>query len=450
MPVLILGGLLLSSCSVTKDYSRPEGVSEGIYRTYESQDSATLATLGWQEIFTDTILQNLIQEGIDHNYDLQKASARIGQARANYLQSRSALFPTLSLDGSLTLQSQSGGLSETAQLTAGSSWEIDLWGKLSSAKRASLNALLESEAYQRSVQTQLVADIASYYYTLLAYDARLVVVEQSLETYKEDAATMKILQEGNVVTGAAVVQSEANRYSAEVTLLELKQNIRETENSLCMLLGRVPSAVERSDIFSQSPAIDPALGVPALLLSYRPDVQEAEYALRYYTELVNVAKAYFYPSLLLTAQGGLSSADLTQLFDPSALFANVVGGLASPLFNHRANRQRLEVAQAQVEEYTAAFRQTVLTAGKEVSDALYRYQAAEERIAMRSQQVQYMEKAVDYTRELMQNTSTTNYTDVLTSEQSLLGAQLNTISDQLEKVLALIELYRSLGGGVER
>ena len=447
-PAVVLS-ILFYSCGTTRSYTRPEGITDGIYRGYEGQDTTTIASLSWKELFTDTILQRLIQEGIDNNYDMQIATARIKQANANFKQSKSVLFPTLSANADITLQTKGneGTWNESYSLSASSRWEIDVWGKLRSAKRASLNVLLESEAYKRSVQTQVLADIASYYYKLQVLDAQLKVVEQTLKTRKEDVEAMKVLKEANVVTGAAVVQSEANRYSSEVTLLELKQSIWEIENSMCILLGRAPGNVQRADLTKQNPGIDLKIGIPAQLLAYRPDVQEAEFALRYYAELTNVARAYFYPAISITAEGGLTNADISKLFDPSSVFANVVGGLTSPVFNQRANRQRLEVAKAKQEEYLAAFKSKVLNAGKEVSNALYDYKAAGDRIEMRKQQIFYLEKSVEYTKELLRNTSNTNYTDVLTSEQGLLSAQLNKISDEQQQLLSIVELYRSLGGG---
>jgi outer membrane protein, multidrug efflux system len=447
--IIITAGVLLTSCKITQPYQRPDISATGSYRDMDSQDTTTIATVPWKAMFSDTLLLALIQEGINNNLDLQVATARIKQAQANYRQGKAALWPSVSANASVTSYQQTWKQqsTQTYELSLSASWEAEIWGKLSSTKRAYLMALQKSEAYKRAVQTQLVADIATYYYTLLAYDAQLRVTEQSVENRKQDVEAMKLLKESNVVTGAAVVQSEANRYSAEVTIPDIKQSIKETENSISVLLGRNPGSIARTALDSQEIEIDLKPGLPLQLLANRPDVQEAEYDLRYYTEMTNVARAYFYPTLTITAEGGFSNTSLSQLFNTSSVFSNLVGGLAQPLFNQRLNKQRLEVAKAEQEEYLATFRQTLLSASQEVSNALYKYQTVSEKITIRAQQIAFLEKSVEYTQELLRYTSDINYTDVLTSEQSLLSAQLSSISDKQEQLEAVVTLYRSLGGG---
>lgn len=441
----------LAACKVTQNYQRPPGVVDNtLYRDINTTDTTTIAEIPWRQMFSDTLLQGLIAEGINNNYDLKIAVARIKQAQANLAQSKAAFFPSVQGHASGTVQkvaSTSFGNAEVYQLYGSASWEADIWGKLRSTKRAALAALLESDAYRKAVQTQLVSDIATSYYALLGYDAQLQVTLKTVENRKQDVETMKVLKASDVVTGAAVVQSEANRYSAEVTIPDLKQSIRETENALSVLLGRSPGAIVRDSLESQEVRTNLQTGVPAQLLANRPDVQEAEYQLRYYFEMTNVAKTYFYPSLTITAQGGLSNGSLSQLFSAASLFGNIVGGLTQPIYNQGLNKQRLNIAQAQQEEYIATYKKTLLGAGQEVSNALYDYQAASDKIKIRSTQIGFLEKSVDFTKELLKYTANTNYTDVLTSEQSLLAAKLNSVSDKLQQLQAVVELYRSLGGG---
>ena len=389
-------------------------------------------------MFSDTLLQALIQEGINNNLDLKVAVARIKSAAANARQSRLALLPAVDANATGTLQSVPStqfGFPEAYQLYISSSWEADIWGKLTSAKRASLALLLQSEAYKRAVQTQLVADIAINYYSLMAFDAQLQVTERTVDNRKKEVETMKALKESDVVTGAAVVQSAANRYSVEITIPDLKQNIRETENTLSILLGRNPDTVFRSTLEQQTIITNLATGVPAQLLANRPDVQQAEYQLRNSFELVNVARTYFYPSLTITASGGLSATSLSQLFNPVNFFANITGGLLQPVFEKGINKQRLAVALANQEENLNTFKKTILIAGQEVSNALYSYHAAVEKQSLRLQQIDNLQKSVDYTKQLLEYSSATNYTDVLTSEQSLLAAQLSSINDKLQQLI---------------
>ena len=302
-------------------------------------------------------------------------------------KARLAFLPVVDANATGTFQSVPStqfGFPQAYQLYVNSSWEADIWGKLSSAKRSSLALLLQSEAYKRAVQTQLVADIVTNYYSLIAYDAQLEITERTVDNSKKEVETMKALKESDVVTGAAVVQSAANRYSVEITIPDLKQNIRETENMLSVLLGTSPDTVVRSTLSQQAITTNLATGVPAQLLANRPDVLQAEFQLRSSFELVNVARTYFYPSLIITASGGFSATSLSQLFNPVSFFANITGGLLQPLFEQGINKQRLAIAQANQEESLNNFKKTMLVAGQEVSNALYSYRAAVEKQSLRS------------------------------------------------------------------
>lgn len=453
--VILAAATFVASCRVTKPYRQAEAVADSkLYRDSTSTDTTTMADLPWTQLFTDPHLQALIREGIANNLDLKIANARMDAAAANLRQSKQAFLPSVDATASVTQQkiaaSQGGNFitaNRTYQLYASASWEVDVWGKLRSTKRAYMAAFLQSDAYRRAVLTQLIANIASNYYALLAYDEQLKITRQTVENRKADVETMKTLKESDVVTGADVVQSEANRYSAEVTIPDLLQNIRETENTISVYLGRSPGAIERGVLADQSVNADLKTGLPAQLLANRPDVQQAEYQLRYYYELTNVARTYFYPSLSLTATGGLNGTTLDNYFDASHFFGNIVGSLTAPIFQQGQNKQRLRVAEANQQEYLVTYKKTLLTAGQEVTNALFDYNAAVDKAAIRGQQIAYLQKSVDYTKELLKYTSNTNYTDVLTSEQSLLSAQLNSISDKLQQLQAVVTLYRSLGGG---
>ncbi len=339
-----------------------------------------------------------------------------------------------------------GGAAHQYLLGLSSSWEADVWGKLRSTKRSYAASVMQSEAYRRVVQTQLIADIADNYYALLALDAQLAITRQTVQNRIRDVEVMKLLLEGDVVTGAAVVQSEANRYAAEVTIPDLQRSIREAENLLATLLGRAPGPVERGTLADQ-PA-PPALltGVPGQLLRNRPDVQQAEYTFEAAFEQTNAARTYFYPSFTVTANGGVTITTLERLFSPTAIFASLVGGLTQPVFNQGLNRLRLTRAQALQQEYLATYQQTMLTAGQEVSNALFSYQSATEKAQIRAQQLAALNKAVDYTQELLR-AGFANYTEVLTSQQALLQAQLNGVNDQLQQRQAVTDLYHALGGG---
>jgi multidrug efflux system outer membrane protein len=339
-----------------------------------------------------------------------------------------------------------GGAAHQYLLGLSSSWEADVWGKLRSTRRAYAASVLQSEAYRRVVLTQLIADIADNYYSLLALDAQLEITRQTVQNRIKDVETMKLLLEGDVVTGAAVVQSEAQRYAAEVTIPDLERNVREAENLLATLLGRVPGPIERGTLASQSPPPELLTGVPGQLLRNRPDVQQAEYAFESNFELTNAARTYFYPSFTITANGGLTSTTLSNLFSPDALFASIVGGLAQPIFSQGLNRARLRRSEGLQQEYLYTYQQTMFTAGQEVSNALFSYQSAADKKRIRAQQLAALNKSVDYTQELLR-AGFANYTEVLTAQQSLLQAQLNGVNDELQQRQAVTDLYHALGGG---
>jgi len=339
-----------------------------------------------------------------------------------------------------------GGASHQYLLGLSSSWEADVWGKLRSNRRAYAASVLQSEAYRRVVQTQLIADIADNYYSLLALDAQLEITRQTVKNRIQDVETMKLLLEGDVVTGAAVVQSEANRYAAEVTIPDLERSVREAENLLATLLGRVPAPIERGTLATQGPPPELLTGVPSQLLRNRPDVLQAEYAFESNFEFTNAARTYFYPSFTITANGGLTSTTIANVFSPSSVFASVVGGLAQPIFNQGLNRARLRRSEGLQQEYLYTYQQTMFMAGQEVSNALFSYQSAADKKRIRAQQLAALNLSVDYTQELLR-AGFANYTEVLQAQQSLLQAQLNSVNDELQQRQAVTDLYHALGGG---
>lgn len=450
--IIVFTGLALASCQVTRPYQQPVIQTENLFRDATATDTTTIADLHWREMFTDTSLQRLIAEGIAHNLDLQIAFTHIQQSQAYYLQSGAAFLPTLNANAGATLSKfskiQVAGVKNATQYQLGlsSAWEADIWGKLSSSKRAGLASLLQTESAARAVQTNLVSSIANYYYSLLALDRQLAITQQTVRNWDITVQTMQALKEAAIVTEAAVVQSQAQRYAAEVTIPDLKENIKETENALSILIGSSPAGIKRGTIADEQQVAVLQTGVPAQLLANRPDVQQAEQNFRYYFELTNVARTYFYPSLTITGSAGLSALSFGDLFRPGALAASIGAGLTQSIFNQRANKTRLEVARSQQQEALLNFQNTLLIAGQEVSDAMSLYQTALDKMSIRTNQLTALQKSVDYTQELLKN-SFANYTEVITARQSLLQAELGRVNDRLQQLQAVVNLYSSLGGG---
>lgn len=449
--------LVISSC-VTTRYERPDDIkTTELYRNNTSEDTTSMADLEWKQLFSDPILQDLIAKGLAQNLNLKQAIERINISQAYLKQSKMAFLPSLQLDITSTDAKQSEravnappGLlqltTHTNRIQLGTSWEADIWGKLRSAKRGAIANMLQSDASKRAIQTQLIVDIANTYYNLLAFDKQLKVAQETVEIRKRQVETLTALQESGKVTSAEVLQSEANQYAAEVMIPELQNQIWQAENLLNYLLARGPEQITRGTLDEQVIYTDLRLGVSSQLLKNRPDVQAAEYAFVSAFENTNVAKTYFYPSLTLTANGGFAAFKIQDLFSQS-VFYNIIGGLTQPIFNRGQNKARLRTAKADQQIAFYNFQDVILKSGMEVSNALFSYQNAVERETIRNRQIESLSVAVDNTRELISNRSGTNYTDVLSSEQNLIAAQMSGINDKLSQLQSVVNLYRALGGG---
>jgi multidrug efflux system outer membrane protein len=449
--IVLLVGSIWSSCKITKPYTKP--ATTVTYREPVNKDTTNMATMKWSELFTDTNLQQLISDGLAANLDLKIAVERINQSTVNLKLKKAAFLP--SLDGNVSVKEsrlafpQGFGLFDQSTqydlgITAG--WEADIWGKLKSAKKGAIANLLATDAAKRAVQTQLIANIANSYYELLILDEQLKVLKKTAKNRETDAETIKVLFENSIINGVAVVQSEANFYEAELAIPDIEQKITETEHALCVLLAKSPTKIERSSLEQQKLVYDLKIGVPMQLLANRPDVQQAEYNFRTAFEENNVARAYFYPSLTISGAAGFSSFGLKDWFTNGGLFGNIAGGLTQPIFNKGINKARLATALSLQKEALYNFELSMLKASEEVSNALSKYDKATLKEEKRKKQLEALFKAVDFNKELLNN-STTNYTDVLTAEQNLLNAQLRGIDDQSQKLHAVVNLYRALGGG---
>jgi outer membrane protein, multidrug efflux system len=455
--VLVALILVVSSC-VTTRYEQPQEIkSTELYRDNASEDTTSMADLEWKKLFSDPILQDLIEKGLAQNLNLKQAVERINASQAYMKQSKMAFLPSLQLDITSTDAKQSGRAinapagfikltTHTNRIQLGTSWEADIWGKLRSAKRGAIADMLQSDASKRAIQTQLIVDIANAYYNLLAFDKQLKITQETIEIRKQEVETLTALQESGKVTSAEVLQSQANQYAAEVMIPELQNQIWQAENLLNYILARGPEKIARGTLDEQVIYTDLRLGVSSQLLKNRPDVQAAEYSFISAFENTNVAKTYFYPSLTLTANGGFASFKIQDIFSKS-LFYNIIGGLTQPIFNRGQNKARLRVAKAEQQVAFYNFQDVILRSGMEVSNALFSYQNATEREAIRTKQIEALTIAVENTQELISNRSGTNYTDVLSSEQNLIVAQMNGINDKLDQLQAVVNLYRALGGG---
>tara|TARA_R110000850_G_C9996309_1_gene468343 strand:- start:72925 stop:74340 length:1416 start_codon:yes stop_codon:yes gene_type:complete len=455
---LVTIALTLQGCFVAKDYERPQVADESFFRTDQiPKDSLSLGEVSWRELFTDTYLKNYIEEGLHNNLDIRVALQQIETANAYFRQGKAGYLPTLDLNAGVTHQELSGnsqfgsifdGNITQYELTGNMAWEADVWGKIRSNKRASEAGYLQSVAAHQAVKTELVAQIATVYYQLLTLDAQLEIVEKTIANRSSSLETTEALKEAGIVTEVAVKQTEAQLYNAEVLRIDLKRDIALTENTFSILLGSSPADIERSRLEEQEVVADLNTGYPVQLLRNRPDVIAAEYQLLEAFEMSNVARSNFYPSLRITATSGFQSLELDRLLSANSIFATFVGSLAQPLLNRRQIKTQFEVAQSQQEIAYLRFKQALLTAEREVSDALYSYAAAEEKIGFSTKEFEAYDTATRYSEELLDN-GLANYLEVLTARENALNAEVRITTTRFEQMQAVVELYRALGGGKE-
>lgn len=449
LPILLIAALT-GSCGIYKNYKRPEVSTDELYGdNIPVEDTTSLGNLAWKELFTDPELQNLIEEGLRTNTDLRIARLKTEEAAATLRTSRLAYLPSLSLTPQGTLSSFDGQkTTKSYQLSGAASWEVDVFGRLTNAKRGAKAALEESDAYRQAVQTQLIATIAGSYYTLLMLDEQVTISRETAANWQENVKTLQALKNAGQTTEAAVSQAEANRLAVEASLKTLLQQLNETENSLCTLLGRTPQSIRRGTISEQQFPQQLAYGVPLQLLDNRPDIRQAEAALAQAFYYTNESRAAFYPSITLSGSAGWTNSGGAMIANPGALLLQAFGSLTQPLFNKGANTARLKIAKARQEEALLTFQQSLLNAGAEVNNALVQWQTARDRIDIGEQQVAALEDAVKSTSLLMQH-GTTTYLEVLTAQQSLLQAKLTQAADHFDEIQGVINLYHALGGGKE-
>ncbi|MCC8146212.1 MAG: efflux transporter outer membrane subunit, partial [Bacteroidales bacterium] len=450
--LLAISVVSLSSCAVGKTYKSP-GTDTTVFRNYETgSDTTSIADMPWDEFFTDSYLKELISEGLRNNFDMQIAMERIRASEANLMKAKAAFFPSVSLVGDVNHNRTSDGVSgkdvlgysaTDYSLGISASWELDVWRKLHSQKKADWTSLQSVYAYRNVVQTSLISNIATSYYSLLALDEQLRITKETVIVLEKNVETMQALKDAGMVTGAAIEQSKALLHNTQVEVPELENQINELENSICLLLGKVPQSIDRSSIVIQQVPEKLEAGIPVHLLGRRPDIRQAEYDFMSAFELTNVARANMYPSISLTSGSiGFVSASISDFFKPEKLAVNLLGGITQPIFSQRKLKTQLEVSKAQQEEARINFEKTVLNATVEVSDILYGFNSSVKKNISRISQIESLHNAVSFTQELLL-ADEANYTEVLTAEQNLLNAKINQVNDKLEQLQYHVNLYRA-------
>ncbi len=459
LPKIVKGGLcviLLSStltgCGVYTSYERPVDIStERLYRDSLLTDTTSnIADLSWREFFPEPELQALIETGLRQNTDLRIAGLRIEAATAALRAANLSYFPSLSAEiqaGTTKLASSSNVWTHSELFSA--NWEIDFAGKLRNAKLQARARMEQSEDYRQVVQTALIATIAIDYHTLVMLHRQLAVSEQTLATWRENVRVMAAMKLAGMSTEAAVSQAEANALTVEAAIIELRKLIAETENNLSALLGNTSQkfqvSVERS-VSQTLPVL--STGVPAELLSKRPDVRQAENALREKFYATNAARSAFYPTISLSANGGWLNNAGTAIVNPAQTIISTIGSLVQPLFAQGELKAQLKIAKTEQEEASLRFAQSLLDAGTEINNAISACVAARHKQQLYKKQISHLENAVRSTQLLMKNSPNTTYIEVLTAQQALLDSHLTDIANEFDEIQSRIVLYRALGGGI--
>lgn len=439
--VFLLLAVCCSACGIYGKYTRPDNITaENLYGTdiTENTDSTTLASLSWEEIFTDPDLQNLIRQGLERNADFQSLQWTVRQAQEAYKASQLAYVPgfTFAPQGGYTYNINAPQGNWTYSLPVAMDWEIDLFGKLLNQKRKAQEALFMTQDMQQAAQTQLVANIASLYYQLLMLDAQLALTDSTAVKWRETVCIMQAMKEAGMMNEVSVAQTEATCYAIEAGLLDLQRTIRDVENALCVILHQAPGHIIRGTLSQQVLPQELQVGVSAQLLAERPDVKQAEHNLAQYFYNEHYARSCLFPSI------GINGSALWN----GNFIASFLGTLTQPIFQHYALKANLEIAKAQYQQALLSFEQTLVKAGSEVNDAMRQCLTAREKRILREQQIDALQQAMEHTQALMTNGSTT-YLEVIYAQQSLLEAQTTRLSDWLEEAQGVVKLYQALGGG---
>ena len=446
--------LLMTSCGLYNKYERPQVDTYGLVRDVASNtdtlavaDTASFGNLPWREVFTDPQLQSLIETGLANNTNLLNAALNVKMVEDQLIIAKLAFVPGFTFSPQGTVASWDGNkASKTYSLPVTASWSVDLFGNLLNVKRSAQMALLATKDYQQVVQTKVISNIANMYYTLLMLDKQLQVVNDMAKLVEETWNIMKIQKELGRVKETSVQSAEANLYSVQAQAADLKRQIRETENSLSLLLGQQAQTIKRVTFEGQSLPSKFSTGIGLQLLNNRPDVHYAEMSLAQCFYDVNAARSKFYPNITISGTGAFTNSGGGGIVNPGKWLLSAVGSLTQPIFAHGQIIAGLKVAKAKQEQAYNTWQNAVLSAGSEVSNALVLYNSSDEKSKLEEKQVESLKKNVEYNKMLFNDGSAT-YLEVITAQQSLLNAELSKVADDFYKMQAVVNLYYALGGG---
>lgn len=450
--IIAFAALSLTGCkSLYGNYERPDVKTSGIVRD-PVDDKAALAgssdfgNLPWRSVFTDPQLQTLIEKALENNPDLLNAALNIDIAEQQLRASKLAFLPSVVFapNGSISHFGTHTSSTQAYTLPVTASWDVDLFGKLRSQKKAAQMALIQSRDYKVAVQTNLICNVANLYYTLLMLDRQKQIVDDMSGLTKNTWDMMKLQMEFGRARSTSVQSAEAAYYSVQTQGADIKRQIRETENTLSLLLGEPAQSIARGSLENQSLPTNFSGGIGVQLLSNRADVHANEMALAQCFYNIQEARSRFYPALNISPTGAWTNSN--GLVNPGKLLLSVVGSLTQPIFMRGQLKAGLRVAEDRYKLAYNTWQNSILKAGAEVSNALVAYNSADEKNKLQQQQIDVLKQNVDHTQMLYAQSSS-SYLEVITAQQSLLNAEISQVQEQFTKLQAIVNLYNALGGG---
>ena len=452
-----LAAVAFTGCkSLYGRYERPDINTRGLVRdavsdtdTLAVADTSSFGDMPWRTVFTDSQLQALIERGLVNNTDLLNAALNVKMAEAQLKAARLAFVPSFTFSPQGTISSWDGNKAmKTYQLPVAASWSIDLFGNLLSQKRSSQMALLGTRDYQLVVKTNVISSIANMYYTLLMLDRQLAIVTDMENLTKDTWELMKVQKDLGRVRSTGVQSAEANYYSVQAQRVDLQRQIRETENSLSLLLAQPVQTIARGKLEDQSLPTNLSIGIGLRMLNNRPDIHYAEMSLAQCFYNVETARSKFYPNLTISGSGTFTNSSGIGIVNPGKWLLSAVGSLVQPIFQHGQIVAGLKVAKAQYEQAYNKWKNAILSAGSEVSNALVVYNSAEKKSKLEAKRIATLKQNVEDTKQLL-NQSNSTYLEVITAQQNLLNAELSKVADDFNKMQAVVNLYQALGGGAK-
>lgn len=460
--ILAITMLILSSCGIAKDVIAPKGDIPSQFRNIMSNDTNSIGQLPIKEFFDNKAITDLIDSAIARNYDLQIASKNIEAAQLVLKRARLAQLPQLNLqvtaNSTIPSDNSLNGLSASQFLQTSHvedfnanlalSWEADIWGKISKQKDAAYASYLQSEEVRKLTQTRIVTAVAAGFYRLLMLDAQYEVANRNVELNTNTVKMIKMQFDAGQATSLAIEQAEAQRLNAAQLVPQILQEITAQENAISALAGKFPSAVVRAATLKQLSVPDSlALGVPSTLLALRPDVKSSELNLRIANARVGVANARLYPSLVISATGGLNSFKASNWFNvPASLFGVVGSGITQPIFQGRTLKTAFELAKIERDQSVMSFRQSVINAVGEVSTEQAKLINLKNEYQIVEKKVGTLQSAVK-NADLLFKSGMANYLEVIAAQGNLLRGELDLTSIKAAQLNASLNLYRALGGG---